>query len=77
MLSAACVAGLLSSFAAIANAADPFCGVQYSTMNTVGDVVGTVLYSASPEVCCANSTANPDCQFFVTDDGGWRHIQPK
>ncbi|KAL4168922.1 hypothetical protein KRP22_012312 [Phytophthora ramorum] len=49
----------------------------YSTMNTEGDLVGTVLYPASPEVCCANCTANPDCQFFVTDDGGWRHIEPK
>ncbi|KAG7377634.1 hypothetical protein PHYPSEUDO_011381 [Phytophthora pseudosyringae] len=78
MLSTACIVGLVSSsVAAIVNAADPSCGLQYSNMNTEGDVVGTVLYPASPEVCCTNCTANPDCQFFVTDDGGWRHIEPK
>ncbi|KAG3240012.1 hypothetical protein PI124_g15078 [Phytophthora idaei] len=77
MVSTASIIGLMSSFSAIVSAADPSCGVQYSYMNTEGDLVGTVLYPASPEVCCASCTANPDCQFFVTDDGGWRHIEPK
>ncbi|KAH7489116.1 uncharacterized protein KRP23_3054 [Phytophthora ramorum] len=81
MLPSTSITGLVSSIAvtalSVVAAADPSCGVQYSTMNTEGDLVGTVLYPASPEVCCANCTANPDCQFFVTDDGGWRHIEPK
>ncbi|KAG1695161.1 hypothetical protein DVH05_020802 [Phytophthora capsici] len=75
MLAIASIVGLLVPV--VVNAADPSCGVQYSNMNTEGDLVGTVLYPASPEVCCANCTANPNCQFFVTDDGGWRGIEPK